>query len=179
MKNSLVVLAMLSISTAAAADNTIGQAPATTVTNTRRPLAVTLDGIVSSKGVGAELGADLGFVGFVAGGTTTIDSTRSYVMVRAQTRGKISGYLGGGFARASEVHTPPFRFGGHSGEPDPPTYTDRAIYTTFEVGFRQQWDVVTIRAFVGGDIEMSADCKMGDCYRAPVFAGFAVGAAFH
>ena len=178
MKNSLVVLAMLSISTAAAADNTLGQAPAT-ITNTRRPLAVTLDGIASSKGVGAELGADLGFVGLVFGGTTTIDSTRSYVMVRAQTRGKISGYLGGGFARATEVHSPPFRFGGDGGTPDPPTYEDRAVYTTFEVGFRQQWNVVTIRAFVGGDIEISADCKKGECYRAPVFAGFAVGAAFH
>lgn len=170
---------MLSLSTAAAADNTLGQAPATTVPNTRRPLAVTLEGIVSSKGVGGELGADLGFVGFVAGSATTIGSTRSYAMMRAQTRGKISGYIGGGVALASTVHTPPFRFGGDGGTPDPPTYVDRGTYTTFEVGFRQQWSVVTIRAFVGGDIEMSADCKMGDCYRAPVFAGFAVGAALH
>ncbi|MBP9086362.1 MAG: hypothetical protein KBG15_09620 [Kofleriaceae bacterium] len=155
--------------------------PASQVAPDVRPMGVTLELTGSSLGLGAEVGADLGYVGLVAGVAGTLfEDNRTYIMARAQSPGKVSVYGGVGMAWVENQHTDSFSLGGYN-YGDTVTYTEENEYVMFEGGVKGHWGLVTARAFVGADLELSTNCiaSEGDCDHTPFYAGIATGFSFH
>lgn len=197
MKLLATVAVLTSLTSVAAAQTTIGavnapgtmaiQTPATAPVTAApaapdvRPLGLTVELTGSSLGVGAEIGADLGYIGLVAGATVTIfEDNRTYIMARAQSAGHLAVYGGVGMAWVENQHTDSFSFGGHN-VGDTVTYTEENEYVMFEGGVKGQWGLFTARAFVGADLELSTNCiaSEGDCGHTPFYGGLATGLSFH
>ena len=146
-----------------------------------RPMGVTLELTVSSLGVGAEIGADLGYVGLVAGVAATIfQDNRQYIMARAQSRGNHAFYGGVGWAGVGREHGGTLLAGSGNGG-DERIFLEKNEYVMFEGGVKGQWGMFTARAFVGADVELSSNCIASkvDCDHMPFYGGISTGFLFH